>query len=218
MIQLDCFSSLWIAASVNLIFSTRYDTPTRPRTASYSSRSGSQSASAAIPSPGTPGSVTPRGTTSRSRITRYEYYEGGDYPAERRFRNYDEFSQGSGASHEDGYEHEFAFARESPSLVVEGENARVIPTVVVPNDHPPTPFPPPDIRHLQKERVHLLEQLEECPSSGDELMSPKKRLKMELQMNGNVSNSEILESTRNDHRKLLEVRRLSESSVKHHSR
>ncbi|KFB41012.1 hypothetical protein ZHAS_00008627 [Anopheles sinensis] len=34
-----------------------------------------------------------------------------------------------------------------------------------------------NIRYLQKERVHILEQLEECPSSGDELVSPKKRIK-----------------------------------------
>uniref|UniRef100_A0A182T3Z2 RRM domain-containing protein n=1 Tax=Anopheles maculatus TaxID=74869 RepID=A0A182T3Z2_9DIPT len=34
-----------------------------------------------------------------------------------------------------------------------------------------------NMRYLQKERVHILEQLEECPSSGDELVSPKKRIK-----------------------------------------
>lgn len=98
----------------------RYETPTRPRTSSYSSRSNTTTAqcnSAAMPSPGTPGSVTPRGGGSRSRIARYsEYYEqsGVEY-VDRHFRSYDEYSQGSAASHEDFYEHEYAYSHDSPN-------------------------------------------------------------------------------------------------------
>lgn len=98
----------------------RYDTPTRPRTSSYSSRSSaaaSQCNTNAIPSPGTPGSGTPRGSSSRSRISRFpEYYDqtGVEY-TERHFRNYDEYSQGSAASHEDFYEHEHIYSHDSPT-------------------------------------------------------------------------------------------------------
>ena len=71
-------------------------------------------------------------------------------------------------------------------------------------DHTNTSFVQPDIRNLQKERVHLLEQLEECPSSGDELISPKKRLKLDLLENSTTSDV-IIEANR-DHRKVMEVR------------
>lgn len=61
----------------------------------------------------------------------------------------------------------------------------------------------------------MLEQLEECPSSGDELLSPKKRLKLDLE--GGIANDVIIEANR-DHRKVTEVRRLSDVSIKHHRR
>lgn len=147
-----------------MFFFLRYDTPTRPRTSSYSSRSSvtTTQVPSAMPSPGTPGSVTPRTTGSRSRLARFaEYYDpNGDYPNDRHFRNYDEFSQESGASHEDVYENEYNYASPSHIDIVE---SRTVPNAV--NDHA-TPFVQPDIRNLHKERVHLLEQLEECPSSG----------------------------------------------------
>ncbi|XP_044272580.1 protein split ends isoform X2 [Tribolium madens] len=187
----------------------RYETPTRPRTASYSSRSSvaPPSQPSAIPSPGTPGSVTPRGTGSRSRLRFPDYYDQtGEYGPERHFRNYDEYSQGSGASHEDGYEHEYPYT--SPS------NVETLPPIV--NDHSGTQFVQPELRNLQKERVHLLEQLEECPSSGDELISPKKRLKLDLVENS-VPSDVIIEANR-DHRKVMEVRRLSDPNLKHHRR
>lgn len=72
------------------------------------------------------------------------------------------------------------------------------------------------MRNLQKERVHLLEQLEECPSSGDELIGSNKRFKLEL-LDGGIANDVIIEANR-DHRKVMEVRRLSDAGVKHHSR
>ncbi|XP_065162429.1 protein split ends isoform X3 [Atheta coriaria] len=194
---------------------SRYETPTRPRTASYSGRSGGgpgagSCQTGAIPSPGTPGSATPRGTGSRSRVPRYEYYEqqnNSEYN-ERHFRNYDEYSQGSAASHEDTYEHEYPY-HESPSHV-DPIDVRVV------ND-PSTmqPFAQPDIRNLQKERVHLLEQLEDCHSSGDEVISPKKRLKLD---HLEASNSDVIIEANRDHRKVTEVRRTSDASVKHLSR
>lgn len=193
----------------------RYDTPTRPRTSSYSSRSSattSQCNASAIPSPGTPGSATPRGTGSRSRVPRYtsEYYDqNSEYPEQRHFRNYDEYSQGSAASHEDTYEHEYNY-HESPSHLEALERLQTT------SEHPAN-FPQPDIRNLQKERVHLLEQLEEYPSSGDELISPKKKIKLD-HLDGAVVSDVIIEANR-DHRKVMEVRRLSDTTnTKHHSR
>lgn len=106
------------------IYYFRYDVPTRPRTSSYSSRSSLSAVavvSSSIQSPGgaTPGSVTPRGTTgSRSTRSRFvtDYYEQGiDYPSDRHFRNYDEYSQGSAASHDDViYELVGPFVHEGP--------------------------------------------------------------------------------------------------------
>lgn len=61
-----------------------------------------------------------------------------------------------------------------------------------------------------------MEQLEECPSSGDELISPKKRLKLDL-LENSVPNDVIIEANR-DHRKVMEVRRLSDPNLKHHRR
>lgn len=164
----------------------------------------------AMQSPGTPGSVTPRGTGSRSRVARFaDYYDTtAEYP-DRHFRSYDEYSQGSAASHEDPYEPDYVFTHESPTHVDPLDTRSVQSDTVV-------PFQPPDIRNLQKERVHLLEQLEECPSSGDELMSPKKRLKLEL-LDPTITSDVIIEANR-DHRKVMEVRRLSDANIRHHSR
>ncbi|XP_060522030.1 protein split ends isoform X2 [Cylas formicarius] len=195
---------------------SRYDTPTRPRTSSYSSRS----SVAAIQSPGTPGNMTPRG--GRSRLSRYDYYDMEYIPGDRHIshRSYDEYSQGSAASHEDPYDPydpHGAYLHDSPGHLdpLEYEllhhQVRVVQTLV-----DPVPFAPHDIRNLQKERVHLLEQLEECPSSGDELISPKKRLKLDL-LDPVLTSDVIIEANR-DHRKVMEVRRLSETTLRHHSR
>lgn len=168
----------------------------------------SQATPSALPSPGTPGSVTPRGSRSRG-LPRFEYYtESGEYAPDRHCRTYDEYSQGSGASHEDPAceHHDYPSPSHHPD-----QN----PTGVT--EHSAPPFAQPDIRNLQKERVQILEQLEECPSSGDELISPKKRLKLDVLDLGGVSSEVIIESNR-DHRKVIEVRRLSDSNLKHHSR
>lgn len=66
----------------------------------------------------------------------------------------------------------------------------------------------------QKDRVHLLDPLEDCASSGDELLGTKKRLKLDL-LDG--TNDVIIEANR-DHRKVMEVRRLSDVSAKHSRR
>lgn len=79
--------------------------------------------SSAIQSPGsgTPGSVTPRGAagsrTTRSRFAGDYYDQGIEYPSDRHFRSYDEYSQGSAASHDDVvvYEHEYTFVHDSPT-------------------------------------------------------------------------------------------------------
>lgn len=78
------------------------------------------------------------------------------------------------------------------------------------------PYAPPDIRNLQKERFHLLEQLEDCPSSGDEHLVSKKRLKLDL--SDNTIGTEVIIEANRDHRKVVEVRKLSDVALKHHSR
>ncbi|XP_076261467.1 spen family transcriptional repressor split ends isoform X4 [Rhynchophorus ferrugineus] len=189
---------------------SRYDTPTRPRTSSYSSRS----SVAAVASPGTPGSATPR--AGRTRVSRYYDYDIADYAniegRHTTHRSYDEYSQGSAASHEDTYDpfEHGVYLHDSPvhldPLEVRVQN--LVETV---------PYAPHDIRNLQKERVHLLEQLEECPSSGDELICPKKRLKLDL-LDPSITGDVIIETNRDHNRKVMEVRRLSESTLRHHSR
>lgn len=87
---------------------------------------------------------------------------------------------------------------------------------------------PSDIRHLQ--RSHLHEQLEECPSNGDDILSPKKRMKFENADSGNIVQTNLVNDTNCDlpnnlndtnllHlRKGAEVRRLSEcNSLKHNA-
>lgn len=175
---------------------SRYDGPPRSRTSSFSrhgsitgGNSGAASPIAGVLERASSGSTTPRGA-GRPRVVRYntvDFYDG-EY-SDRRSRNYDEYSQGSGASHDgDAYDHSgsgdvfTAYSRGTggsesppPTRVVEGGNGGV-------EVRRRSEKSPGDIRHLQKERVHLLEQLEECPSSGDELMSPKKRIRYDSTM------------------------------------
>lgn len=130
--------------------------------------------------------------------------------AERHFRSYDEYSQGSAASHEDFYDHEYPYNHDSPTHidVLESRAALVNATAeaVVAKTNV--------MVRLQKERVHLLDSLEDCQSSGDEMIGTKKRLKLDHIEN---ANDVIIEANR-DHRKVMEVRRLSDVSLKHHSR
>lgn len=124
-----------------------------------------------------------------SRSSRRSYqdtYYDGDYsePAPRRFRSYDEFSQGSGASHDDYQSSVLGDGKLNDDDCPPPSRRHAVQSVVTSVDPPAPPpplLPPPDIRHLQKERVHLLEQLEECHSSGDEVGSfaPKKRAKLD---------------------------------------
>lgn len=112
------------------------------------------------------------------------------------------------------YEHEYTYPHDSPSHIEPLESRTIVNNTV---EHNSVPFAPPDIRNLQKERVHLLEQLEDCPSSGDEVHSPKKRLKLDG-IEGVIATDVIIEANR-DHRKVMEVRRSSDASItKHHSR
>lgn len=88
---------------------SRYDTPSRSRTSSFSRHSNISSSGAASPS-NSAGGTTPR-STARARNARYpsDYYDsaGVEFAAgDRRFKNYDEYSQGSAASHDDVYDHE----------------------------------------------------------------------------------------------------------------
>nr|CAH7714446.1 unnamed protein product [Callosobruchus chinensis] len=210
-------------ATVAVTRYSRYESSSsRPRTSSYGgSRSAPASASAGHQSPsavsvvGVVGSATPRSSerSSRGGAGRrcFDYYAAAavadEYaPLDRHlFRSYDEYSQASSASHDDLYDHEYGFVHDSPTH---------LDSVMT--------FAPPEIRNLQKERVHLLEQLEECPSSGDELISPKKRLKLDL-LDSAMTSDVIIEANR-DHRKVTEVRRLSDTPSalsklsSHHSR
>ncbi|CAH1958661.1 unnamed protein product [Acanthoscelides obtectus] len=210
-------------ATVAVTRYSRYESSSsRPRTSSYGgTRSAPASSSAGHQSPsavsvvGVVGSATPRTSERPSRGGTgrrcFDYYSAAavadDYaPLDRHlFRSYDEYSQASSASHDDLYDHEYGFVHDSPTHL----------------DGVMT-FAPPEIRNLQKERVHLLEQLEECPSSGDELISPKKRLKLDL-LESAMTSDVIIEANR-DHRKVTEVRRLSDTPSalsklsSHHSR
>ncbi|XP_055551255.1 protein split ends, partial [Wyeomyia smithii] len=187
----------------------------RSRAASFSRPSNPLSLSGAVsprldPSPvsSNRGGGVGSNSSTRSRIVRYsndDYYLDGansTHSNERRFRNYDEYSQGSAASsHEDSYEHDGGYnsshtrssahdrlqpppTSDSPPPIVASSGlsssiqsrlGEVEPLVGVARKR--NEKSPGDIRYLQKERVHILEQLEECPSSGDELVSPKKRIK-----------------------------------------
>nr|CAD7425499.1 unnamed protein product [Timema monikensis] len=232
---------------------TRYEVPQRPRSSSYNRTPNNTSVPAIVGA----NPVPVRAGVRAQRVggQRYEYYDA-EYP-DRRYRNYDEFSQGSGASHDDSYEQdlrEYGYCQRergdsSPSPVsceTEGpvssrRSVAVIPalqSVVVggSNDGPTLAPNPPDIRHLQKERVHiqhLLEQLD-CTSSGDEEV-PKKRVKLGGEEGVNESRvcgisescfdgmnhvdvnppPSLLVTTHNHRKSVSEVRRLSDVSGKH---
>lgn len=307
------------STTLNSRFS-RYDTPARSRTSSFS-RHGAVS----------PSSTTPRSGSFVRRNSRYSNvdYHDDEYmssvdgrtsygtkkttttaaitaaaqsmecDSERRIKSYDEYSQGSAASHDadeynyfrtdspqeriiaanelDGasvtipnrrkYDDEFSYAKKnafitndmdaierrdkSPaiddeyfsstvkhhrvqSVVISADSMATAPTAIGGNAlHPNSNAhfqQPGDIRHLQKERSQLLEQLEECPSSGDEILSPKKRMKFDNADSGNIvqtnlvndSNCDVSLNNLNDtnllhHRKNSEVRRLSECNSSKHN-
>ncbi|KAL9925945.1 spen family transcriptional repressor split ends isoform 3-T6 [Glossina fuscipes fuscipes] len=145
----------------------------------------------------TSGNSTPaRSRGSRSSRHTMDY----DYLDSRRFRSYDEYSQGSGASHDEdappgghiapgGSYSGIGLRSDSPLLSRLGPivNSNKEPNEVIEVslssrrrcDKSPGKQKG-DIRIFQKERSHLLEQLEECPSSGDEnIVSPRKRIKID---------------------------------------
>ncbi|XP_055296443.1 protein split ends isoform X2 [Sitodiplosis mosellana] len=292
---------------------SRYDTPARSRTSSFS-RHGAVSPSSA---------TTPRGSSFVRRNSRYANadYHDDEYAmtntvdnrtsytkknaaqsmecdSERRIKSYDEYSQGSAASHDADeynyfrtespqerisvsneldsvtitsrrkYDDEFSYAPKKNAFIVNDMDAdrrekspviddeyfsstvkhHRVQSVVVSADsaasaaataaagtastHANAHFQQPgDIRHLQKERSQLLEQLEECPSSGDEILSPKKRMKFDNADSGNLvqtnlvndSNCDATLNNLNDtnllqhHRKNSEVRRLSECNSSKHN-
>ncbi|XP_036140621.1 protein split ends isoform X2 [Monomorium pharaonis] len=211
-------STMSVSNSTNRF--TRYDTPPRSRTASYSRTSGGS----------TPG-ASPAHPTAMSRNNRRSYqdsYYDADYgePTSRRFRSYDEFSQGSGASHDDYQSSVLSDGKLNDDDCPPPSRRYTVQSVVTSVEPAPPPplLPPPDIRHLQKERVHLLEQLEECPSSGDEVgFVPKKRAKLDSSTTILCEDDEpeitSLLVTSHSSRKGIDFRRVSDSKVViHHSR
>ncbi|XP_021929166.1 protein split ends-like isoform X2 [Zootermopsis nevadensis] len=275
----------------------RYDTQQRPRAASYSRTA---NCSTSTPVAAAVGTTVVQGRTA-ARVQRagqrYEYYDT-EYP-DRRYRNYDEFSQGSAASHDDSYEQElrdYGYCQRergdsSPSPgACDGETSSVRRSVAVVAARPakscspgdkvpcseedpaykrhslqsvvvsgdvaaPSQLPPPpssvqhplDIRHLQKERVHIQSLLDQLESSGDDdggmsSSAPKKRLKlvsddcgepppslpmctvgpggmdMCYENHGDVGAPSLVVTTHNHRKSVSEVRRLSDVSGKHCSR
>lgn len=299
------------ATTLNSRFS-RYDTPGRSRTASFT-----RHVNSAAVSPTNSGSTTPRSSSFVRHNSRYplaDYHDEEIVPSEanrtayikksidcetnsRRTTSYDEYSQGSAASHDADdyncfrdrstspqtrvtltndmeqsslysrrkYDEEFnasgdsrlnSFAtkksqsyasdidvmdRRDKSPVADdeyytsGKHHRVQSVVISAEgggaSQPHTHFQQPnDIRHLQKERSQLLEQLEECPSSGDEIISPKKRMKFDVtdasnavQTNlANDINCDVTLNNHNDtnllhHRKNSDVRRPAEANPLKHT-
>ncbi|XP_077264649.1 uncharacterized protein LOC143898799 isoform X2 [Temnothorax americanus] len=212
-------STVTVSSSTNRF--TRYDTPPRSRTANYSRTSGGS----------TPG-ASPAHPTAMSRSSRRSYqdsYYDADYsePTSRRFRSYDEFSQGSGASHDDYQSSVLSDGKLNDDDCPPPSRRHTVQSVVTSVDPPAPPpplLPPPDIRHLQKERVHLLEQLEECHSSGDEVgFVPKKRAKLDSSSTTILCEDEEPEIssllvTSHSSRKGIDFRRVSDSKVvMHHS-
>lgn len=138
----------------------------------------------------------------------------------RRFRSYDEFSQGSGASHDDYETSVIGDSKINDDDLPPPPRRHAVQSVVTsvePPAPPPLLLPPPDIRHLQKERVHLLEQLEECHSSGDEGFAPKKRAKLDVASTILCEDDEpeiaSLLVTSHSGRKGMDVRRVSDSKI-----
>ncbi|XP_069682779.1 protein split ends-like isoform X5 [Periplaneta americana] len=276
---------------------TRYEAQPRPRAASYNRTA---NCSTSTPVPAAVGTTVGQGRAgARTQRTgqRYEYYDT-EYP-DRRYRNYDEFSQGSAASHDDSYEQElrdYGYCQRergdsSPSPgACESETSSVRRSVAVVTARPakscspgdkapcseddpaykrhslqsvvvssdvgaPSQLPPPpssvqhplDIRHLQKERVHIQNLLEQLESSGDDdggmsSSAPKKRLKLAsddcgepppslpmcavgpggidmcYENHGDVGAPSLVVTTHNHRKSVSEVRRLSDVSGKHCSR
>jgi len=120
----------------------RYETPGRSRASSFSRHSGLGSSGGAGSPTNTErisGSTTPRG--GRARPARYTeaYYESNDYVDNRRYRNYDEYSQGSAASHEEVYDQEATF-NAVPTVGVTGTPTTVVnPNYVRERPESPTP-------------------------------------------------------------------------------
>ncbi|XP_058981547.1 protein split ends isoform X2 [Musca domestica] len=165
------------------------------------------------------GNTTPaRSRGSRSSRHTMDY----DYIDTRRFRSYDEYSQGSGASHD-----EDAIMSNHPTS---SSNANSYSGIGLRSDSPLLSRLGPivnnssgkesnsdmlemalsrrrcdkspakqkgDVRLFQKERAVLLEQLEEYPSSGDEsIVSPRKRIKIDhhsINSSSGLSQSHSLE-------------------------
>uniref|UniRef100_A0A336LLB9 CSON009984 protein n=1 Tax=Culicoides sonorensis TaxID=179676 RepID=A0A336LLB9_CULSO len=295
--------------TINVPGSRSYNNSSRYENAS-STISSSRGRASSFSRPNNPlsGAASPSSTTSggvtRPRQIRYtstttDYYSSNndvDVPMthDKRFRSYDEYSQGSGASHEDLYDATSncgsirggSISRdhvESPqsrlgsvissvgdnsgnsNLYINNSSSCNNIRLANNNDEVSTTTinnlsairrrgsdkSPGDIKHLQKERVHLLEQLEECPSSGDEQISPKKRrygsnyVIDHSTTNNNNSNHEYtnniehnnlpnneshgnhhyhhslstssLHHSMHPHRKGVEIRRLSEASLKQHT-
>ncbi|XP_063700945.1 protein split ends isoform X3 [Culicoides brevitarsis] len=272
--------------------STSSTSSSRGRAASFS-RPNNPLSGAASPSSQT--SVKPRQIRYTSTTT--DYYsttnDANDVLSlahDRRIRSYDEFSQGSGASHEDLYEAtstsggsirggslsrdhvESPQSRLGSVISSVGDNSsnlhinnscnsRVANNIDETTQHGVTGSTNApsatnsvvrrrgsetqgDIKPLLRERSHLLEQLEECPSSGDELVSPKKR---RYGSNYVIDHSTTTTNSTNNHhhhennvvgggehnnmpnnhhhhhhmahphRKGVEIRRLSEASLKQHT-
>lgn len=213
----------------------RYETPPRARTSSYSGRSGSGTPGASPAHPGVMSRGTRRGYPSSSVVAASDpYYDPADYPEPpslsgvgRRFRSYDDF----GSSAHDDYE---PASSSLPTSEPVGLSKLLVDDDLAPREprrhaleagHHPL-LPPPAggdiIRHLQKERVHLLEQLEECHgASGDELFGPsKKRKPLDPLLGGPEDDEPEIASllvTSHAGRKGMEVRRVSDSKVLLHN-
>lgn len=196
---------------------TRYETPPRSRTTSYSRTSGGSTPSA---SPAHPTAIS----RSNRRAYQDSYYDG-DYneSTSRRFRSYDEFSQGSGASHDDYQSSVLSDSKLNDDDCPPPSRRHAVQSIVTSVDPslPPPLLPPPDIRHLQKERVHLLEQLEECHSSGDEIgFVPKKRTKLDTVATSITCEDDAevtsLLVTSHSSRKAMDFRRASDNKVVAH--
>ncbi|XP_046808400.1 protein split ends isoform X1 [Lucilia cuprina] len=142
------------------------------------------------------GNTTParsRGSRSSRHTMDYEYLDT------RRFRSCDEYSQGSATSHDEdnsAVNHPSTNTNSYSGIGLRSDSpllSRLGPIVNTSGKESSSEMlelalsrrrcdksPKGDIRLFQKERAVLLEQLEECPSSGDEsIVSPRKRIKID---------------------------------------
>lgn len=291
------------STTLNSRFS-RYETPSSAGTVSSAAAARSRTSSFSRHGTVSPSSTTPRGSFSRknSRYANVDFHDdeymsmenrtssfskksSADCDSERRIKSYDEYSQGSAASHDADdytyfrtdspvqerlandldsvtntttsgrrkYDDEFtstiSYSKKNAFIAADNDKSPVVDdeyfsstvkhhrvqsvvvsadsTVSTAHSNANAHFQAPgDIRHLQKERSQLLEQLDECPSSGDEVLSPKKRMKFDTADNfGNLVQTNLVNDSNCDvtlnnlsdtnllhHRKNAEVRRLSDSS------